>query len=250
MLRCVTFWVGDEVPYYVRFSLLSLKHVAGFDEVVFFHDGTIPYRPPEGVTYVHAHDVLDSKAFSIYSKIKGRYEVTHKADFFRYYILSKLGGFYADVDQIAIQSFRTLPLRDSFLVAESVRGINNGMIYARQDHPVFTYMWQHFAERYNPNDFNCVGSRWLFEFRSKLNVSYDAKIFYPIPWQQWRCVFSDTPLSISDLQKLGVYSVHFWGEMMRRNGFEVSEEWEKEHPNTLFSKLVKFVKDLTVVAST
>jgi mannosyltransferase OCH1-like enzyme len=42
-----------------------------------------------------------------------KYAPNHQSDIFRYWFLKEHGGFYLDTDQIILQSFKSLPLKDN-----------------------------------------------------------------------------------------------------------------------------------------
>ena len=248
---CFVFWLMRRaIPVYVSVSVSSLCTVAGFDEVILCLDLSNVDMPfelvrdtyfPEVSRVVTPQQFFDEEALSIYSSLHGRFEVVNKADFFRIYALYRFGGFYCDTDTLALRSFRGLDVGTSYVSSEDGVHLSNGILYAEPGHPAFKFMYENFVERWQPDTFNLVGSKWFTELKEYFHVDWDRNHHYFINWQEWRKLFQPFPESVESLLAQDVFSVHLWGTTLSRNRVYPSPDYVRKRPETLFSKMVKFL---------
>ena len=237
-LPCFTFWTGGNVPDYFFDCLESLHFLGGLD-VVLCLDGPKLDRVP--VTVASLEDLLSHNELKVYRSLKGRFKEVNRADYFRIVVLAKYGGFYCDTDVFAIRPFSEL-VKDvsTYIASEDGLHLSNGIVYASSPHqPVFDYMYEHFLERYRPDTFNLVGPRWYSELVYMFDkVDYVSKRHYFVGWREFKKLFEPTSITVEELLQEGVYSVHLWGEMLRRTRFCVSDA----HPDSLFVKLTRYLE--------
>jgi len=240
-LPCFTFWTGDNVPDYFFDCLESLHFLGGLD-VVLCLDGPKLELDHIPITVASLEDLFSRSELEVYRSLKGRFVEVNRADYFRIVVLAKYGGFYCDTDVFAIRPFSEL-VKDgvsTYITAEDGLYLNNAVIYASSPHqPVFDYMYEHFLERYKPDTFNLVGPRWYSELVYMFDkVDYIPKRHYLVSWREFKKLFEPTSITVEELLQSGVYSIHLWGEMLRRARFRVSDA----HPDSLFVKLTQYLK--------
>lgn len=237
-LPCFTFWTGDDIPDYFLDCLKSLRFLGGLDVVLCLDGPKLDNAP---VTVTSLNDLFSPSELEVYRSLKGRYVRVNRADYFRIVVLKKYGGFYCDTDVFAIRPFSELVEGVStYIASEDGLYLNNSIMYASSPHqPVFDYMYEHFLERYRPDTFNLVGPRWYSELAYMFDkVVYTTKRHYYVKWQEFKKLFEPTTVTVEELLQSGVYSVHLWGEMLRRARFRVSDA----HPDSLFVKLTQYLK--------
>lgn len=237
-LPCFTFWTGDSVPDYFFDCLESLRFLGGLDVTLCLDGPKLNHVP---ITVVSLEDLLSRSELKVYRSLRGRYVRVNRADYFRVVVLAKYGGFYCDTDVFAIRPFSELVKGAStYIASEDGLHLSNGIVYAASPHqPVFDYMYEHFLERYRPDTFNLVGPRWYSELVYMFDkVDYVSKRHYFVGWEEFKKLFEPTSVTVEELLQEDVYSIHLWGEMLRRTRFRVSNA----HPDSLFVKLTQYLE--------
>lgn len=119
VVRC--FWHGPFSPYE---ALCLTSFVAAGIAVELFSDGPISGLPP-GVTCRSAREILDHDVVSYRQEFDGPSPALH-ANYFRYALLEKLGGWWIDTDIILRAA--TLPATDTFVARQSDEQLNTSVM--------------------------------------------------------------------------------------------------------------------------
>jgi len=249
---CYMYWrINNQLPsLHIPVCVSSVVTQAGFKKVILCLDGFSDEAHqrqefvrkffPEVKEVISPREFFDDEGYKTFLSLSGKFQTVNRADFFRIYALYKFGGFYIDTDIIVLKSFSDLNITDSYIAAEDDKHVNNCLMYAQKGHPVFRYLYENFLLRYQPDTFNLVGPPWLSEFKEELNVDSEIAHHFLIPWQEWNKIFEVSNLTVEEMLKTS-YSIHLWNSAMSRSKFLVTPVFIKEQPNTLFSRVVKYL---------
>ena len=93
-----TFWTGPVLSYY---EILSLKSFVATGARVFVYSYEKDLQVPEGVELVNADDILSGDVHE-FRHANGDKSLALHSDLFRYAVLQRYGGWYADLDIICL----------------------------------------------------------------------------------------------------------------------------------------------------
>lgn len=124
-------WVRGDLPWYAIASIQSFLRVG--HSVHLYHYGRISNIPP-GCVERDASEVLDESRIFSYSAGSMKGHLSGFADWFRYELLLKEGGWWSDIDVIALKPFTT---QSPYLFASGweptvPRYVNNNVIYVAE----------------------------------------------------------------------------------------------------------------------
>lgn len=163
------------------------------------------------------------------------------SDLFRYSVLNKIGGLYADTDVVALKHASLLPT-DKFLVTESTQKnslqINGNVIH--NPHPCsgnIIDLAEVFADRFNKNDITWseIGPALLTAI-VKIYPKHGFNIFPPEfanPINYWNCpehLISPMNFSIKE----NTFFVHMYNEMWRRANVDKNFSFDN---NSFYEKI-------------
>ena len=94
-----TFWTGPVLSYY---EILSLKSFVATGARVFVYSYEKDLVVPDGVELVDAHDILSGEVHE-FRHANGDRSLALHSDLFRYVVLQRYGGWYADLDIICLK---------------------------------------------------------------------------------------------------------------------------------------------------
>lgn len=230
-------WVGDELPLLARLCIKSfLDHGIAFR--------LFAYRPyddvPEGTIICDAADMLPEQ--EIFRHHTGSYAPF--ADWFRYTLLEREGGFWADLDVACMgealpDSMPYFAFQEPGLAAIGVLGFPRG-------HPVMTAMkklardpacpmpWdtpeeaaarQRLSMTFPDEAQRRIYSPWgatgpeAFSLVLRRNGLLDGAVpgsrLYPIHYTVWRYAYNGH-FSLHSPELANAWAIHLWGEMLRR----------------------------------
>jgi lactosylceramide 4-alpha-galactosyltransferase len=184
------------------------------------------------------------------SVLKSDSVVAHISDAGRLALLLKHGGFYSDLDTIALKSFKSLTKYNGagyLCEFEECDSLGSGFLHFEANHPFLSYTIDEFAETYYPDCWACNGpsllifsmqefcqiddiysallleplnrtiaANWtaqmIFEARSKCNLTiFPERYFYPFSWLSPEVPEMFAPDSNISMDKIvDTFSIHFY----------------------------------------
>jgi hypothetical protein len=236
-------WIGDRLP---RLGALSIQSFLKIGHPFHLFTYSKLQGIPHGTTVIDANEILPSEL--IYKPL------CQFADWFRYTLLYRRGGWWSDLDVICLQ-----PLNFS---AECVFGwqdselINNAIIHFPARHGVLRELS---AIGYDPNalvEFDSharLKEKKLRAYRfpelaeARVNISWaetapvalTAAIkafgmtkfarpqneFYPVSWPNWEDLFNGK-LTLEDPIFENARTIHLWNELLSRSDLAKSEAYD------------------------
>ncbi|WP_112787754.1 glycosyltransferase [Geminisphaera colitermitum] len=210
-------WIGGRLSTLERLCLRSfLAH--GHDVHLYTYEQV--KGVPEGVRLLNGRDILPETAIFTYKEGFGQGSYAGFADFFRYQLLRKRGGWWFDMDCIAL---RSIPTPDDLLVGSSFEGkwgqcANNCPLYAPYPaHPAFEWLCTEAARiiATRTSRFGDIGpflvQRLIREQSLERHVA-PWWVFSPYPWRQVaRTVQSDLRAILKDYLRLARFL--YWQAM-------------------------------------
>ncbi len=212
-----TLWVEGRLSSMERLSLQSfLDHGHSVD---LYHYGPVA-GVPVGVRLIDASVILPADRIFTYTGIGG---LSGFANLFRYKLLLDRGGWWVDLDVVALKPF---PSASEFVCASerfedgSVDACNC-VLHAPPNHPAIRFLFEE-AEAKDPAKlFWCeTGTHLLRKAVQVFSLQpqvYLPKSFCPLECYRWQdAICHETP----ELDLSQSYSVHFWNEMWRQSGLD------------------------------
>lgn len=245
-------WVRGDLS---RVELLSLRSFVAQGHPVHFYTYEAPAIVPDGVQILNARLIVDEDLAPIKEAQpfgKGSYACF--SDFFRYKLLHAHGGWWADLDVVAIRPWFDFPE----VVVASTREKNWGLIannFAMRfpiGHRVLSECLKSLSlEKLSEVGFGESGPILLNSMLGPDGVRLHAQppeIFCPVPWNApWQLLRARRQrFSLSEMkQRLRrphlsmrftkkTAAVHLWNESWRANGWDKNAHY---HPSCLYEKL-------------
>lgn len=224
-------WIGSELSAMERLSISSfLAHGHQFHLYVYADVRGIP----SGTVIRDANEIMPSSAIFTY-RDNGSY--AGFANWFRYELLLKSGGWWVDLDTVCLKPFA---FEQEFVIgvepiAEGGEHATNAILKAPPESELMTYL----AHVCRGKD--CEKLRWgetgprlvaaAVEELSMHAVQQSPAVFCPIGWYEWdRAIDPNDSISFAEQ----TCAVHLWQEMWRRNG---QDKGARFHPDCLYERL-------------
>jgi hypothetical protein len=188
------------------------------------------------------------------------YITVHLSDAARIALLYKYGGFYSDLDTIAVKSFEPLRYKSGAgYLNETWNSLGNGFLHFTKNHPFLEFLMKEFKTRYNSKKRGKNGPKLLIEsiarycelkniFQPLMNktslpinhkcndlVIYPEMFFYPYSYiskGKKKLFGKNASVEISFI--IGAYSIHFYGGLthnikVKINDFNLYEYLAAHH---------------------
>jgi hypothetical protein len=245
-------WVRGNLS---RMERLSLRSFLAQGHPVMLYSYDPPHNVPSGVEVRDAREIVDEKfAPGTRGALFGRGTYGVFSDYFRYCLLRSKGGWWADLDVVAIKPWTGFP---SVVVAstyeKSYGQIANGFVMRfPPKHGIIERCLEAIpAERLGELSGADTGPLLLHRILGKDGVAEYAQrpeVFSPVPWNaNWQLLRTRRERwSLSELkQRLRrphfsmnftrrTVAVHLWNDMWRSNDFDKNA---KQDPSCLYEKL-------------
>lgn len=163
----------------------------------------------------------------------------HKVDILRMEILIELGGIYLDMDTICCRPWKNLLANKVVLGKEPGPGICNAIMFCEQKSDFMKY-WENLYDRFfNPkgwNEASCLLPMQIAPF-FEVCIMPEEAFFLPY-WEQIDQIFEKDVEIHPEL-----ITLHLWNSTKESAQIvnQITPEWIKEHPQTLYSKIVHSV---------
>jgi len=248
LLPVQSLWVGATLSQIEELSLSSFLMQG--HRVVLYVDRSVD-RVPQGVEVRPISDIYSGPIFTYGRKAKaGQGSVAAFADYFRYLLLYRKGGWWIDTDVIALRPFEfDTPYcfgyeRDGVItntIIKAPRGDRLMKQLARgARYPILGFPWEDWKRRMrngvrrldtvkHPGNvkWGTGGPRALtggVKYHNLEEYAQSPNIFYPIPWRETEQIFFGSADSVAARCK-NSFSIHLWNEVLRRKGIEKNQEF-------------------------
>ncbi len=231
-------WVGPSLSVMEQMSILSfIKH--GHEYHLYVYDEDIE-GIPKGATLKDADQILPR------SRIPGHREQISSgfSDIFRYRLLLEKGGYWVDTDVVCLRPFA---FGSDYVFGQNrtrdpSKSIASAVIKAPVGCELIKSCYDRSLELEKDLDklkWAEVGPTLLTQAVKKCGLTEYAlpcRTFSPIDWWNWGDFISGrlvTRIKTSVMLRKGVYAVHLWNEIWRREKLDKNATY---HPRCLYEK--------------
>jgi hypothetical protein len=254
-------WIGPELSTLERLSLASFLH-HGHEVHLYAYDDV--RNTPDGAVLKDAAAVISrDDIFTHTRRAKtGKGSYAGFANLFRYELLHRSGGWWADTDVICL---RPLDFHEEHCFGHQADGaINNALVKAAKDSELTRLLvkcarrphggmpWQPLLKRVTRRAKQLRRRRHRGDLRwgqtgpdlftkvvEHLGLERYAQprhVFYPVAYDEWELLFDADPRGAERVR--GSHAVHIWNEMLRRAGIDkngtfaagsLAERWKAEY---------------------
>jgi hypothetical protein len=224
-------WIGAELSVMEYLSIASfLANGHPFHLFVYSHVKNIP----AGTIIRDGEEILPASAIFRY-RDNGSY--AGFANFFRYELLWKYGGWWVDLDTICLHPFR---FADDYVIgSEPVADGGSHPISGVLKTPPQSPLMQYLTEVCRGKDRDTLkwgetGPKLVAEGIRRLslgNYLQASDVFCPLGYYDWKHVLDP---AVSVALDTPVSAIHLWNEMWRRHGQDKNAVY---HPDCLYERL-------------
>ena len=216
-------WIGDDLTQIEKLCIQSfIDHGHKFHLYTYSNIGGIP----EGTIIKDGNEILDSS--NIFQNKNGSY--AHFADWFRYAMLMKKGGFWVDMDVICVKPFDF----DSEIILTGGRNSHaNGIIGMPENHPMMAALEKNCCNYQNKEraSWGAMGgplvfSRFIRVFKME-QYGRPFEYFYPWPCDTWQFAFDRTFCEGINLYP-NTYAIHLYNEMGRKIKLDKNAQFDSD----------------------
>jgi hypothetical protein len=254
LARMHMFWHGAALS---RVERLAMSSFVAQGHPLSLHVYEEPAGVPRGVELADAGNILPVAQMFRHRKT-GSYAMF--ADWFRFCVLLRLGGIWADTDCVCLQPLR-YPTAEVFGWEDELQ-INTAIVGLPAGHELAAWMadcsarpnrilpydswriiWRKLKRRMRPGsgrdrvkwgESGPPGFTAAARHLGYANLALPPWHFYPVHYRQWRIVFAGDQRGLLD-QLSASRALHLWNEMMRREpGFDKNGRFP---PDSLFEQL-------------
>jgi hypothetical protein len=224
-------WIGPELSTMERLAVASfLANGHEFHLYVYSHVENVP----SGTVLRDAEDILPASSIFRY-RDNGSY--AGFANFFRYELLWKYGGWWVDLDTVCLSPFR---FADDYVIgseplADGGSQPINGVLKMPPQSSLMQYLTETCRGK-NPDSLRWgeTGPNLVADGIRRLsleNYVQAADAFCPFGWYEWDKAL-DPMFSLCS--RMPARAVHLWNEVWRRNGKDKDAVY---HPDCLYERL-------------
>jgi hypothetical protein len=223
-------WIGHRLSRLERLSIMSfLRH--GHDYHLYVYDRVADVPP--GTKICEADEILPASSVFRYATNPS---YAGFANAFRYELLRRKGGWWADSDVVCLRPFRfDEPYVFSSELHRARRHLNAAVLKAPAQSPPLAHASQ-VCRSTRPEELNWgdTGTRLLTELVDRFGLQRYVKaasVFCPIGYADWERVFDP-----ADRHGIGggAHAVHLWNEMWRRGARDKDATYD---PGCLYERL-------------
>ena len=221
-----TFWAGKTLSAFEVACVRSFL-VRGYEYTVFSYD-TVE-NLPDGAALGDAREITDEANVRRFL-IKGRPNLSHFSDLFRYELFRKTDHIWVDTDMLLLRRL-DLPRYDQLIAKEEPNSLCGAIMRLDSAHPSLdTLIARTEALRDTNLVWGATGPRLLtsvFGKRSVVGDAYAPELFFPVHFDDaWKML---VPEFREECVKLceSAYTVHLWNDRMVKLGV-----WKRFCPPT------------------
>ena len=224
-------WIGEALSTMERLSIASfLAH--GHEYHLYTYEDV--KNVPAGTRIRDAKEILPASAIFQYRERKS---FSGFANYFRYKLLLERGGWWCDLDVVALRPF---DFSAEYVFGEETTGnlqpaVNSGVIRAPQGASLLRFAWERCLGR-DPRTLQWgeTGPQLMHEAVQRFGLQTSVlppRTFYPVSCHQWYEVFFPNHWKEFDER---TYAVHLWHQMWRENKLDKDELYA---PRCLYERL-------------
>ncbi len=212
-----TFWAGERVSAFEAACATSFL-ARGYAYTVFSYDKIS--NLPDGVTLRDAGEITDEANAGRFL-IKGRPNLSHFSDLFRYELFKRTDHIWIDMDMLLLRPF-DLPSYDELLAKEDPSTLCGAIMRLDGSQPeLATLIARTEALRDQELVWGATGPRLLtavFDRQTIMQKAYDPGLFFPVHYDQsWKMFL---PAFYEECAALcrPAYTVHLWNDRVMKIG--------------------------------
>ncbi|MDF2476943.1 MAG: hypothetical protein K0S24_2426 [Sphingobacterium sp.] len=226
-------WFGSEISTLEQLCIKSFLD-NGHEFHLYVYDLQIT-GCPQGTTIKDANEIIEKA--HLFKDVEG--SLTSFANWFRYELLYRRGGWWVDMDVVCLKPFDftaeyCFTTEIMFIENKPVTIVNNAIIKAPKNAEFLRDILDQMK------DINLVSEPWGkygSRFITKILATYESKdyilqphVFCPINWHEIDLFFAE------DIQHTfeSSYAIHLWNNMWRRHNIQKDITY---HPNSLIERL-------------
>ncbi len=212
-----TFWAGQTISPFEAACITSfLAH--GYQYTVFSFDDLTGL--PEGVTLRDAREITDEANVRRFI-IRGRPNLSHFSDLFRYELFKRTDHIWVDADMLMLRPL-ALPEYDQLIAKEDAATLCGAIMRVDGKHPnLDTLIERTEALRDQELVWGATGPRLLtavFDRQTIMQRAYDAKFFFPVHYNEsWKMFLPEFRDKCVELCR-SAYTTHLWNDRMVKLG--------------------------------
>ncbi len=210
------FWHGRALDPYENLSITSFLQ-NGYQVDVYTYDRDLVI--PASANLRDAREILREDQLRYYESGPGIGSVALFANLFRYELLLKKGGWWADVDMICLRQYNQPG--ETFFARQDANLVNNAIMRFPASHPVMLACAKAAREGIGLAEWGDIGPHLLTKVLTEQDLikeAADPLIAYPIEYSRWTDLFDANKRDeIARISRDGFF-LHYWNEMWRRAG--------------------------------
>jgi hypothetical protein len=213
-----SFWGGGDLPALDRACLASfVRHgyeinVYSFDPVQFL---------PEGVRFVDANSIVERAAMTEF-RYKGRPNLSHFSDYFRYEMFSKTRHTWIDTDMMLLKRI-DLPMYANLFAKENPTSICGAIMRIDKNDQTLPLLLLHTKNLMNKElVWGATGPRLLTRVlgsRKIIGEAYEQKFFFPINHTEFYLPFLPELCEECNARCGDAFTLHLWNNIVVQFGF-------------------------------
>jgi hypothetical protein len=223
-------WIGGDLSLMEQLSIASfLAHGHEYHLYCYGEAGNLP----KGAVLKNAEEILPKDAIFQYQQHPS---YSGFSNFFRYRLLLRKGGWWADTDVVCLKPF----VFDAPYVfaAERIAGgevAASAVMKAPAGSEIMAFNWHICLSCADPAGaaWGQFGPKLMARAISKFGLSAHlqaAEVFCPLAYDEWEALLSPTEPVFSEK----AHAIHLWNEMWRRGGRDKSAEHD---PGCIYERL-------------
>jgi hypothetical protein len=229
------FWSGDDWSYLHNMTIKS--HIKCDHHPVIWVHGNTPrskWWDDSDITVRNADDIVSISDFMAHG---GNFKTASSV--WRFMFLYKYGGWYADTDAMAIN---TWPDQKWVLCSNYNGMISTGVIKIPSHQDMMITALDNI--QYNWGNVKVFNNAYRIQFGHN-KETYNGKSFFPFIWKDWRVLINNDDMSSWEKYvQDDTLSIHLYHTMFERAEMvDTIDVWIQDNPNTMLGALDRWIKE-------
>jgi hypothetical protein len=190
----------------------------GFTVTLYAYDQV--QNVPDGIKFADADEIVGRGLLEQF-KVMGRPSIPHFADYFRCCLFKGTGQTWIDADILCLRPF-FIDEQRSLLAMQSRGVIGNAILRVDPKDRMLTRLIAGIEEKADGRDhpYGASGPSLITDVygRSGIEVAYDPKYFFPIPWEKWWMPFLPSERAACEETCANANVIHLWNNLIDAAG--------------------------------
>lgn len=220
-----SFWFGESLSKLELLSVNSfVKH--GYTYNLYVYEDKKPDNIPKTINVKDASSIVDRDNVFFYENGFNKGSVSGFANFFRYVLISKIGGIWTDTDIVLLSdSLEFGEENHSFIIEDDMGHMANSLFKAPEDSKILNACASYIKKR-DPSEFEHgetgpkLITRAVRSFQGGDVNIYKKEDYFPFHWEDTRRLFYDD-LPIQRTWK----TIHFWNACINDAGIDKNRKF-------------------------